>query len=195
MTPAERTEYIERMNRAAADRAALAVPAPTGRGELADAAAAEDHYSRVDAAWSGLDQQLRYAQAAAGLFPAAADAAELANLERRTAAAWASRELAKRHRDRLMGDLGLFDSPGYGLPPGEGYVPVRRKTSPGTAPGLRPSAAALAAAMSAASEANEFAELHRLMLVAATSPWLAAATWRTLADELASQMATTGTGS
>jgi hypothetical protein len=68
-----------------------------------------------------------------------------------------------------------------------------RKTS-GAAPGLRPSAAALAAAMNAASQSGRLGELHRLMLIAATSPWLAQATWRVLADELVGQMANAGTG-
>lgn len=52
-----------------------------------------------------------------------------------------------------------------------------------SAPGVRPGAAELAAAMRRAEQ--QPAELHRLMLVAASSPWLAAATWRYLAGEMA----------
>lgn len=120
MTPQERAEAIRALDAAHAERAALDVPPPTGRGDIADAVAAEEHFVRVDSAWDALNRDLFEARAASGLFPSRPDAAEVLDLERRTSAAWASRERAKAHRDRLMFELDRANSPGMGLPPGGG---------------------------------------------------------------------------
>lgn len=116
--PEERERYIAQLNAAAAERDALAVP-PTGRGEIADLAAAEDHYATTYGVWDQLETALRTARAEAGPIPSAADAAELRDLERRVAIASRSMEIAKAHRDRLMREFDLGSSPGMGLPPGE----------------------------------------------------------------------------
>lgn len=118
-TPDERERYLAQLAERDAERAALDVPAPTGRGDIADACAAEEHYSRIDAAWDELNRELLEARSAAGLFPSAADTAELRDLQRRVDAAWASRERARHHRDRLMFEMERANSPGMGLPPGE----------------------------------------------------------------------------
>jgi hypothetical protein len=121
MTPAERDAYLARMRNDAAARAALAPPPSTGRGDLSDLAAAEEHFTRVDAAWDELDGELRAARSAAGMFPAAGDLAALADLQRRTDAAWASREAARAHRQALWdNERQAYGTPGMGLPPGDG---------------------------------------------------------------------------
>ncbi len=94
------------------------MPAPTG-DNLRDLALADEHFARVDQAWDTLDFELRRARIAAGMFPTDVDQAELRELERRTATAWRSREVAQRHRDRLFRREGHLAEPGFGLPPGD----------------------------------------------------------------------------
>lgn len=113
----ERTAFLARRDAERAERDALPPP-PTGRGELADLAEAEEHFTRVDAAWDALDQDLKQARSSAGMFPSAADAAELADLQRRTDAAWRSRQAAYAHRQRLW-DQERQTYGERGLPPGE----------------------------------------------------------------------------
>jgi predicted RNA-binding Zn-ribbon protein involved in translation (DUF1610 family) len=100
MSYAERCDYLRRTGNQQAERAAVAVPAPTG-DSLKDLANAEEHFTRVDTLWEELDTELKQARSAAGLIPTAADAAEIRDLERRTDIAFASRQAAKAHRDAL----------------------------------------------------------------------------------------------
>jgi hypothetical protein len=119
LTYAERCDYLRRINNLQAERAAVAVPALTG-DSLKDLAAAEEHFTRIDALWIELDSELKRARSEAGLIPTAADAAAIADLQRRRDIAWASRQAAYAHRQVLWDEERLtWGTPGMGLPPGE----------------------------------------------------------------------------
>jgi hypothetical protein len=120
MSPAERDNYLRRRSNERAERAALAVPGLTGDG-LKDLASAEEHYTTVNALWEDLSDELRRARSEAGPIPTAADAAAIADLERRADIAFASRQNAYAHRQVLWDEERLtWGTPGMGLPPGTG---------------------------------------------------------------------------
>jgi hypothetical protein len=127
-SPDERDDYLRRRSAERAGLAALAVPALTGDG-LRDLARAEEHYATIDALWKDLDMELKRARSEAGLIPTAADAAAVADLQRRTGIAWGSRQAAKAHRDRLWEEEQLtWHTPGMGLPPGPDLDPPGYRT-------------------------------------------------------------------
>lgn len=115
----ERTRYLRQIDQRLADRAAVQPPAPSGDGDLADLAAAEDWFTNVHVAWERAEDELREAQSLLGLFPRAEQVAEVAELQQRRDVAWASREAAKSHRQQLWDREAWMPPPGDGDPWGE----------------------------------------------------------------------------
>lgn len=112
---AYRADVIAEMARFELERS-VPPPPPTGRGAVADAAAAEDHFDRVHQAWDLADSEWSAAHATLGPLPDSAALAEVEHLDRRREAAWRSRVAAMAHRDRLL--AALDDVGAAQLPPG-----------------------------------------------------------------------------